>query len=121
MLSKAVKKQQCIEIARTAFNPHNQQPILPGSSIKGAIRPPDPNKQRQKTSYQTKGKENSEVDLFQGSFASDPIRLIKVADASFNHHENALLLRVLFETNVKRNINVAQKTVVNSALWRGFA
>lgn len=105
------KVSNALEIARTAFNPHNQQPILPGSSIKGAIRTAllDLINKGKKTSYQAKEERKLEADLFQGSFASDPMRLIKVADASFNHHENALLPRVLFETNVKRNINVAQK------------
>lgn len=86
-----------LEIARTAFDPLSGSPILPGSSIKGAIRTALLDSLRHQTGrrYSMTDQEASrnrlssgkakamEVDLMKGSFASDPMRLVKLADAAF--------------------------------------
>jgi CRISPR-associated protein Csm5 len=84
-----------LEFARTAFNPISGLPILPGSSLKGAMRTALLEARRNKRLYpitdQEAGrqKESSrkakemERDILGGSFQTDPLRLIKVADATF--------------------------------------
>ncbi len=84
-----------LEITRTAFDPVNQLPLLPGSSLKGAIRTavleglrsksgkryslPNPGNHREASRIANE----MEVDLLDGSFATDPFRLVKVSDAIF--------------------------------------
>ncbi len=84
-----------LEIARTAFNPFTLDPILPGSSLKGAIRTailealrrekgkefPLPSPEDNRSSDQIA--RQMEQTLLGGSFHSDPMRFIKVSDASF--------------------------------------
>lgn len=86
-----------LEIARTAFNPVSGLPILPGSSLKGAMRTAvlealrSQNGRRYPISDQEAGLKNEaakkakdmECDLLGGSFETDPLRLVKVADTSF--------------------------------------
>jgi CRISPR-associated protein Csm5 len=66
---------------KTAFNPQNNMPYIPGSSLKGALR----------TAYlsalanikKIRGSQNAkrlETDLLGGSFATDPFRMVKVSD-----------------------------------------
>lgn len=88
-----------LKITRTAFNTHNQQPILPGSSIKGAIRTAILNERNQGKETRLKPKE-LEKDLLKGAFETDPLRLLKVGDALFDN--NALLPKIMFENNVRR-------------------
>jgi CRISPR-associated protein Csm5 len=86
-----------LEIARTAYNPVSGLPILPGSSLKGAIRTAVLESLRRKTGRRypladheaarqneasRKAKE-MERDLLGGSFQTDPLRLLKVTDAGF--------------------------------------
>jgi CRISPR-associated protein Csm5 len=84
-----------LEIARTAFNPVSGLPILPGSSLKGAMRTavleglrgrndkqyplPNPGNHREASRIANE----MEADLLGGSFATDPFRLVKVSDAIF--------------------------------------
>lgn len=86
-----------LEIARTAYNPYNGLPILPGSSLKGAIRTAvleslrkqenrryplsDQEAARFKTASKTAN--DMERDLMDGSFQEDPMRLCKLSDAEF--------------------------------------
>lgn len=72
-------------IARTAFNTNSNQPYVPGSAIKGAIRTAYLNRQaaakrvaRQKGSGATKQLEKMLLDG--GDFQTDPFRLLKVSD-----------------------------------------
>ena len=72
-------------ISRTAYNPHNNLPYIPGSSLKGSFR----------TAYLSKlakdrgikdGKDRKdrakelEEELLGGNFATDPFRMVKVSD-----------------------------------------
>ena len=86
-----------LEIARTAFNPADGMPILPGSSLKGAIRTAVLNdlRGRRKASFPLNDRDagnskaastaasNMERDLMEGSFQTDPLRLVKLADGMF--------------------------------------
>lgn len=84
-----------LELARTAYNPYSQFPLLPGSSLKGAMRTALlealRHEKRKQYPLQRPGdmKEGSrtakamEVDLLGGSFETDPLRLLKVSDAAF--------------------------------------
>jgi CRISPR-associated protein Csm5 len=66
---------------KTAFNPQNNMPYIPGSSLKGSLR----------TAYlsalanikKITGSQNAktlETDLLNGNFATDPFRMVKVSD-----------------------------------------
>lgn len=69
-------------INRTAFNPHTETPYIPGSSIKGSLRTAYLNKlakEKKSTRWQGKAKE-LEVKLLEGSFETDPLRMVKVSD-----------------------------------------
>ena len=71
------------QIKRTAFNPHENVPYIPGSSIKGSIRTAVLNYRNQGKCfpyYQEKESKKMEQDLTGGSFATDPFRLLKVSD-----------------------------------------
>lgn len=88
-------------IARTAHNSHSGMPIIPGSSLKGSIRTALLNKRNEGNPTTLKHKE-LEKDLLNGAFETDPMRLLKMGDAMFTHHEKSLLPRIAFENNVKR-------------------
>lgn len=90
-----------LEIARTSYNLHTGLPTIPGTSLKGAIRTALLNNRNAGRSTRLKPKE-LERDLFQGSFETDPLRLLKVGDANFIENETALYPRIAFENNVKR-------------------
>ncbi len=69
-------------ISRTAYNPHTNLPYIPGSSIKGAVRTAYLSrlaKEGKITRYKDKAK-NLEEKLLQGSFATDPFRMVKISD-----------------------------------------
>lgn len=84
------------EIYRTAFNLIDNQPIIPGSSIKGAIRTavlnsrlkenPQPVKDYSNVNPKFMNKEMAresstiQRNLLGGTFATDPFRLVKVSD-----------------------------------------
>lgn len=85
-----------LEIARTAFNPTDQLPYLPGSSLKGAIRTAILEGLRKKNgparfplaqpdNHRQSGQvaRNMEQTLLGGSFHTDPLRLLKISDAPF--------------------------------------
>lgn len=80
-----------LEIQRTFFNPYSQQPVIPGSSIKGAIRTAllDEVNDGQGLSediYRLKPNQRNQAlqkELFKGSFATDPMRLISLSDANY--------------------------------------
>ncbi len=86
-----------LEIARTAFNPISSLPVLPGSSIKGAMRTavlealraqtgrryPITDQEASRNNEAARKSKDMERDLLGGSFETDPLRLVKVADAPF--------------------------------------
>lgn len=87
-----------LEIERTFFNPFNRQPVIPGSSIKGAIRtalldsenkgkPLQSEEDRRTGRMRRENNQELQQRLFKGSFASDPMRLVSVADANYQTPE----------------------------------
>jgi CRISPR-associated protein Csm5 len=70
-----------LEIARTAFNPISGQPILPGSSIKGAIRTALLESLRKRQGF--KKSRDMESEILGGSFSTDPFRFLKISDGTF--------------------------------------
>ena len=91
------------QIKRTSFNPHENVPYIPGSSIKGSIRTAVLN-------YRNKGKSSPhfrgnracsdmEKDLVGGTFATDPFRLIKVSDFV---PEGEVKRRIVYGVNRKK-------------------
>lgn len=91
-------------ISRTAYNPHNNLPYIPGSSIKGALR----------TAYLSKlaidlgvkGRKDRakdlEVDLLGGSFKTDPFRMVKPSD--FLPVEN-VKTKIIYAVNKKKKVS----------------
>jgi len=94
-----------LEISRTAFNPHSCEPILPGSGLKGSIRTALLNALNGKKSRQRQKKEASslEKELLQGSFSSDPLRLIKVSDAKLLPANGNCGTKVVFDNNLPKD------------------
>ncbi|MBI4680731.1 MAG: type III-A CRISPR-associated RAMP protein Csm5 [Nitrospirae bacterium] len=69
-------------ISRTAYNPHNNLPYIPGSSLKGSLRTAYLSKlakDKGVTKYKGKAKD-LEIELLGGSFATDPFRMVKISD-----------------------------------------
>ena len=69
-------------ISRTAYNPHNNFPYIPGSSLKGSLRTAYLSKLAKDKGI--KGRKDRakdlEIELLGGSFATDPFRMVKVSD-----------------------------------------
>ncbi|MDW7774382.1 MAG: type III-A CRISPR-associated RAMP protein Csm5 [Desulfobulbaceae bacterium] len=71
------------KIKRTAYNPHEDSPYIPGSSLKGSIRTAVLNYRNKKQSvppYQKKDAGKMEENLVGGKFETDPFRLVKISD-----------------------------------------
>jgi len=69
-------------ISRTAYNPHNNLPYIPGSSLKGAIRTAYLSKLA--VEKEIKGRKDKakdfEIELLGGRFETDPFRMVKPSD-----------------------------------------
>ncbi len=72
------------EIARTSYALHSQKAYLPGSSFKGALRTAilDERFDGWKTKPNTERADQLERTLAEGQFATDPLRLLKIADST---------------------------------------
>lgn len=128
-----------LEIARTAFNPTNGLPILPGSSIKGAIRTallgklnnkryPINTKDRQgnllkerdikrESSQQNQLMTQTTLHLSNDSklrFATDPFRFLKISDATFRSlfkkkDANGVVTEIERRTAIRFQVNRKKK------------
>lgn len=91
-------------IARTAFNTTTQQPYIPGSAVKGALRTAYLNgRQALKKLPQANNRKAGQLEqelLDGGSFASDPFRLLKVSDF---HPLSSCTTKILYAVNEKKN------------------
>lgn len=90
-----------LEIERTFYNPSDASPLLPGSSIKGAIRTAlldkvSDGKDRHERNQQLQQR------LFEGQFHTDPMRLISVGDAAWQGNPDKPACQVQFAVNRKR-------------------
>lgn len=95
-----------LAIPRTSYNRYTQQPILPGTGLKGAIRTAILNalQQGRKEDRGIRSFRDLEKEKLAGSFETDPLRLVKVGDAQFVPHNGNLDNRVLFDTNLKKTL-----------------
>lgn len=121
-----------LEIARSAFNPGDGLPILPGSSLKGAMRTavlerlrlesgarfPLADQDAARHGLASRAAGGMERQLMDGSFQTDPLRLVKIGDAAFQRGsykaknaqgQEVLLERkartILFQANRKKRPN----------------
>ncbi len=108
------KVQNRLEIERTAWNPVSGQPILPGSGLKGAIRTALLDRINGGRGLRHKERNRDlQVRLFEGEFATDPMRLIRVGDAALAE-ETELPTEVLFALNRKKHPVEKDGTLVQS-------
>ena len=106
-----------LEIERAAYNPITRQPVLFGSSVKGAIRTAMLNQTNKGQSLLTiddrrtgrRRKENN-LELQQrvfefraGKFELDPMRLIQVGDATWDARDNLPTAQVFITVNRKKH------------------
>lgn len=110
-----------LEIQRTFFNPYSQHPIIPGSSIKGAIRTAllDKLNAGQGLSHELsrlkpiQRNQALQKELLKGNFASDPLRLISVGDA--NYQTSALFgSEICFAVDRKKKEVIKNGEIVQS-------
>lgn len=120
-----------LEIDRTAYNPINRQPVLFGSSIKGAIRTAllshvngkqalsqhDAEKfdLENLSPYERKQREREQKNIFPrlnqtlfefraGKFELDPLRLLQIADGVWNNCDGLPTAQVLVSVNRKKEL-----------------
>lgn len=102
-----------LEIQRTFFNPYSQQPVIPGSSIKGAIRTAlldavNDGKGLSGDVRQAKPNQRNQAlqkELFKGSFATDPMRLVSLGDANYQ-------TTTLFGSEIRFAVDRKKKEVI---------
>jgi CRISPR-associated protein Csm5 len=119
-----------LEIDRTAYNPVTRQPVLFGSSVKGAIRTALLNHVNNKATlsvqdanlfilenlkgYERKQREREQKKVFPrlnerlfqfraGKFELDPMRLVQISDAAWNEKNNLPTSQVLITVNRKKH------------------
>lgn len=93
-----------LSIARTASNPFLHQPILPGSSLKGAIRTAilDLLNDGVRLDLDKRNNRDFQAKLLGGEFSSDPMRLVKISDAS-----GSIYRKILFQVNRRKKDSTA--------------
>ncbi len=105
-----------LEIDRTAYNPVTRQPVLFGSSVKGAIRTALLSHKNSKQSLKQiegdrtgKSRKENHKELQQrlfefqsGKFELDPLRLLQISDAEWCSQEQLPSAQVLVSVNRKK-------------------
>ncbi len=94
-----------LEIDRTFYNPVTNFPLLPGSSIKGAIRTAMLDKENNGRRLTHNNERNKEMQtrLFDnGQFHSDPFRLVAIGDAEWQGGDQRPNRQIQFAVNRKR-------------------
>jgi len=114
-----------LEIDRTAYNPVNRQPVLFGSSIKGAIRTAllDQVNQGERTS-ERKGLHEFQGRLFQYRdpergrlvLEQDPLRLIQLGDAAWDAAQCLPTTKIYLAVNRKKSPVVDEKGTLRQAM-----
>lgn len=102
-----------LEIERTFYNPVDGRPLLPGSSIKGAIRTSLLDGINNEKSLIDRNERNQQLQqrLFDGKFHTDPMRLVSIADAGWQGSADKPSCQVQFAVNRKR------KPVKKDGIW----
>ncbi len=101
-----------LNIARHAFNPYNQTPYFAGSSIKGAIRTALLNAINDGDQLPMRVDSSRDVPRSAGndlqtrllgykSIPEDPLRLLKIGDATYSHADNLNSAEIRFAVNRK--------------------
>lgn len=93
-----------LEIDRTFYNPVDGNPLLPGSSIKGAIRTALLDQINNGNTRRGQNPRNQPLqeELFQGIFNTDPMRLVSIADAAWHGKADKPAYQIKFAVNRKR-------------------
>lgn len=105
-----------LEIERTAHHPHSGHAYIPGSSLKGAVRTAwlnHLNHGREKMERQ--GAQDLESRLLGGSFNTDPMRFVRLSDATGER----IVSKIVFSTNHKKRQAVGKSVAEVRA--RGLA
>ena len=107
-----------LEISRTAFNSHDQTPLLPGSGLKGALRTAVLNELNAGLTRRLDKRDAKtlEVELMGGKFQDDPMRLIKISDAQSKQVRGNLSTRVIFDNNVPKDKSRLDKELKSAGL-----
>lgn len=96
-----------LEIERTFYNPVSQQPIIPGSSLKGAIRTALLNQELRNKKTISNRSNNAELqkELFKYSdLEKDPMRLVHLADSNCEFdNETEINSKICFALNRPRH------------------
>ena len=113
-----------LEIERTFYNPINQKPVIPGSSLKGAIRTalldsinsgnPLP-REEEREQVSTKKNRTLQRRLFKGEFNSDPMRLVHLADTEVVKSD-AITSKIIFAVNCPRKERTGDSHAKKSSL-----
>ncbi len=92
-----------LEIERTFYNPVDNKPLFPGSSVKGAIRTALLDKMNDnKQAIPREKNQNFQTRLFDGKFHTDPFRLISISDAHWDCDDKLPTRQIQFAVNRKR-------------------
>lgn len=95
------------KIERTSFLAGDQRPYIPGTSIKGSIRTAYLNMiNKKKKLTEEKGRyahNNLEKKLLDGTFETDPFRLVKVSDF---HPVGDIRTKIVFAVNEKKKESI---------------
>ena len=92
-----------LEIERTFYNPVDGKPLLSGSSIKGAIRTALLDGiNNEKSLNRNERNQQLQTRLFEGSFHTDPMRLVSIGDAGWQGCADKPACQVQFAVNRKR-------------------
>lgn len=94
------KVASLLEVERSSYNPHSGEPIIPGSSLKGAIRTAmlDAINDGKGVLRGEKAKD-MEQRLLQGSYSTDPLRLLKISDTL---PQADIVRKIVFCVNLKK-------------------
>jgi CRISPR-associated protein Csm5 len=106
-----------LEIDRTFYNPVDGTPLIPGSSIKGAIRTAllDANNDNKPLKERNERNQQLQQRLFgDGKFHTDPMRLVSVGDAGWQGKRDKPACQIQFAVNRKRKPVVKDGKLVQS-------
>jgi CRISPR-associated protein Csm5 len=118
-----------LAIERTAHHPHTGKPYLPGSSLKGSVRTGwlndvdsgGPSIRRDPAQPPSRSESGAELEaeILGGRFASDPFRLIDVADAAGANLQSRVLFAVDRRKQPRRDGKEKDLTVRREAISGG--
>ncbi|SFD09841.1 CRISPR-associated protein Csm5 [Microbulbifer thermotolerans] len=96
-------------LQRTCFNPHSQEPLLPGSSVKGAIRTGVLNGLNGGKRRKVLKSSRLERELLGGGFQSDPMRMVKIGDGQWQKSSDNPGPRIIYDHNLYKKPHKADK------------